>query len=185
MLFRSHVVFALYVFVLGMAATCTYLREGRRFAAFLSYWSWTSLLLYSYAGEKVPWLLMHVLMPMVLWGGMLLGEFLASERFLRRTGAYTALLGVGLLLFLQASLRLCFVNEANPVECMVYTQTSTDIQKTLRIIRALAEETGKGVQLPIGIQGESTWPYTWYLRDYKDWFHPGTFTAPRDRKSVV
>ncbi|HQM52818.1 MAG TPA: TIGR03663 family protein [bacterium] len=173
-----HVVFALYVFALGMAATCTCLREGRRFAAFVSYWSWTSLLLYSYAGEKVPWLLMHVLMPMVLWAGVLLGDFFASERFRRNTNAYAALLGVGLLLFLQASLRLCFVNEANPVECMVYTQTSTDIQKTLRIINALAEETGKGLQLPIGIQGESTWPYTWYLRDYKDWFHPGTFTAP-------
>lgn len=180
-----HVLFALYVLAVGLAATCTYLRQGRRFPAFLSYWSWTSLLLYSYAGEKVPWLLMHVLMPMALWAALILGEFLESERFRRTTGAYTALLGVGLFLSLQASLRLCFVNEANPVECMVYTQTSTDIQKTLRMIQELAEETGKGLQLPMGIQGESTWPYTWYLRDYKDWFHPGTFTAPSKMVAVV
>ncbi|MEI6632729.1 MAG: flippase activity-associated protein Agl23 [Chlamydiota bacterium] len=173
-----HIVFVLYVLVIGMAATCAYLREGRRFPAFLSYWSWTSVLLYSYAGEKVPWLLMHVLMPMVLWAAVILGELLEAERFRRKTCLYATLLGAGLLLFLQASLRLCFVNEANPVECMVYTQTSVDIQKTLRIIAGLAEETGKGFQFPMGIQGESTWPYTWYLRDYKDWFHPGAFTAP-------
>lgn len=172
------IVFTLYVIAIGLAATCTYLREGRRFAAFLSYWSWSSFLLYSYAGEKVPWLLMHALMPMVLWTALILGEFLESERFAWRKGLWTALLAAGLLLFLQASLRLCFVNESNPVECMVYTQTSTDIQKTLRIIQGLADETGKGLQMPMGIQGESTWPYTWYLRDYKDWFHPGTITAP-------
>ncbi|MDD5556402.1 MAG: TIGR03663 family protein [bacterium] len=178
-----HVVFALYVLVLGLTATVAYLREGRRFPAFLSYWTWTSILLYSYAGEKVPWLLMHILTPMLLWAALLLGEFLRSERFRRAPRAFCTLFAAGLLLTLQASLRLCFVNEANPVETMVYTQTSWDIKHSLDEIARLAERTGKGFALPIGVQGESTWPYTWYLRDYKEWFHPGAFTSPR--KAVV
>lgn len=170
-----HIVFAIYVFAIGLTATCLYLAEGRRFPAFLAYWSWTSVLLYSYAGEKVPWLLMHVLIPVVLWASLFLGEFIGSERFKRMSAVYSVLIGAGLLIFLQASLRLCFVNEANPVETMVYTQTSVDITKSLKTIADFAESTGKGDKFPLGIQGDSTWPYTWYLRDYKDWFHPGTF----------
>ncbi len=178
-----HIFFAAYVFTIGMAATCSYLRDGRRFPAFLSYWAWMSVLLYSYAGEKVPWLLMHPLMPMALWTALVLDDFFRGGRFQRRAGLYAFLLAAGLLLFLQASLRLCFVNEANPVECMVYTQTSVDIQKTLKIISGLAEETGRGLQIPIGIQGESTWPYSWYLRDYKEWYQHAVFSAPN--KMVV
>ncbi len=180
-----HIVFALYIFAIGFTATCNYLKEGRRFPAFLAYWSWTSILLYSYAGEKVPWLLMHVLMPIVLWAGLFLGEFLRSERFMRRGVAYSVLLGIGLLLFLQASLRLCFVNEANPVECLVYTQTSVDIKSSLKTIADLAESSGKGFKFPLGVQGDSTWPFTWYLRNYKDWFHPGSFTDTSKAVIVV
>jgi uncharacterized protein (TIGR03663 family) len=185
MISTIHIVFAVYVLTLGLAATCTYLKEGRRFPAFLAYWSWTSILLYSYAGEKVPWLIMHALLPIILWTGLLLGEFLESARFARRPAAYAVLLGIGLLLLLQASLRLCFVNEANPVECMVYTQTSVDIKKSIQTIADLAEESGKGLNFPMGIQGESTWPYTWYLRDYKEWFHPGNFASPSKAVVVV
>ena len=180
-----HVVFALYVFIIGLTATCHYLKDGRRFPAFLAYWSWTTLLIYSYAGEKVPWLLMHVLMPFILWASLFLDEFLRSDRFRRAAALYTVLMAVGLFLFLQASIRLCFFNEANPEERMVYTQTSEDITKSLKEISDIAERTGKGLNLPIGVQGDATWPYTWYLRDYKRWFHPGAFTSPREAVIVV
>lgn len=179
-----HIVFAVYIFVIWLAAACHYLAEGRRFPAFLAYWGMTSVLLYSYAGEKVPWLLMHILMPLVLWGSLFLSEFVESERFRRHMNAYLILLGVGLLLSLQASLRLCFINEANPVERMVYTQTSVDIVECLREIEAYAAQTGKGLNFPIGVQGESSWPFTWYLRDYKNWFSPGSITKA-DKEIVV
>ncbi|MCX6340400.1 MAG: TIGR03663 family protein [Candidatus Aureabacteria bacterium] len=180
-----HIVFALYVFAIGLTATCHYLKDGRRFPAFLAYWSWISILLYSYAGEKVPWLLMHILIPVILWASLFLGEFIQSERFRRMTRAYSVLLAVGLLLFLQASLRLCFINEANPVETMVYTQTSVDIKKSLKTIADFAESSGKGLKFPLGIQGDSTWPYTWYLRDYKEWFQPGTLANASKAVVVV
>jgi uncharacterized protein (TIGR03663 family) len=180
-----HVVFAIYIFVIGLTATCHYLKDGRRFPAFLAYWSWMSILLYSYAGEKVPWLLMHVLIPLVLWASLFLGEFIGSERFKRMSAVYSVLIGLGLLLFLQASLRLCFVNEANPVETMVYTQTSVDITKSIKRIADFAESTGEGLKFPLGVQGDSTWPYTWYLRDYKEWFHPGTFADAKEAIVIV
>jgi uncharacterized protein (TIGR03663 family) len=180
-----HVVFALYIFALLFTAVCNYLKVGRRFPAFLAYWSLMSVLIYSYAGEKVPWLLMHILMPIVLWASLMLGEFLGSERFRRNANLYSVLLGIGLLLFIKASLQLCFVNEADPAERMVSQQTSTDIKSPLREIAVLAERTGMGRNLPIAVQGDCVWPFAWYLRDYKDWFSPGPINDTKEAVVIL
>ncbi len=175
-----HIVFALYLFAIWFAATCNYLRDGRRFPAFLAYWSMMSVLIYSYAGEKVPWLLIHILMPMILWASLILGEFLGSKRFRQHVYLYYVFLVMGLFLFLQASIRLCFVNEANPVEWMVSQQTSVDIKDCLKEITSLSEQTGKGLNFPIGVQGNCVWPFAWYLRDYKNWFSPGPINDTKE-----
>ncbi|RMF51208.1 MAG: hypothetical protein D6755_00090 [Anaerolineae bacterium] len=49
------------------------------FPIFFLYWSMTSLLAYSVAGEKMPWLTYHITLPMTLLGGWALGRF--SEGF--------------------------------------------------------------------------------------------------------
>lgn len=180
-----HVVFALYIFAILSAATCDYLKEGRRFPAFLAYWSMMSILIYSYAGEKVPWLLMHVLMPIILWAGLMLGEFLGSERFRRHGNLYSALLGLGLALFLHASLRLCLIREADPTECVISQETSTDVKNCLKEIAALAERTGLGRNLPIAVQGDCVWPFAWHLRDYKDWFSPGPINDTKEAVVIL
>jgi len=86
------------------------------------------------------------------------------------------MMAIGLLLSLQASIRLCFYNAANPVELMVYTQTSMDIKEPLNMISAMAEKLGGDMNLCMAVQGESSWPLTWYLRTYKNWLHWGRFT---------
>jgi predicted membrane-bound mannosyltransferase/DNA-binding beta-propeller fold protein YncE len=44
--------------------------------SFLAYWSITSLAAYSFAGEKMPWLTVHIALPMIIFGGWGIGEFL-------------------------------------------------------------------------------------------------------------
>jgi len=171
-----HIVFALYVFILCVTAMCIYLRNGQRFPAFLSYWCCTSILIYSYGIGKTPWLLIHILMPIILWASFFIKEFLASERFRSAPIVYGVMMAIGLLLSLQASIRLCFYNAANPVELMVYTQTSMDIKEPLNMISAMAEKLGGDMNLCMAVQGESSWPLTWYLRTYKNWLHWGRFT---------
>ena len=39
-------------------------------AALLVYWSVSSLALFTYAGEKMPWLTIHIAMPMILAAGL-------------------------------------------------------------------------------------------------------------------
>ncbi|MGB9724494.1 MAG: flippase activity-associated protein Agl23 [Chloroflexia bacterium] len=45
------------------------------FQAFLAYWAVFSILAFSWAGEKSPWLLLHVALPLVLLAGLALERF--------------------------------------------------------------------------------------------------------------
>ena len=56
---------------------------------FLAYWSLTSLAAYSFAGEKMPWLTVHIVLPMILFGGWGIGVFLQKvnwEHFSKTRG---------------------------------------------------------------------------------------------------
>lgn len=56
-----------------------------------------------------------------------------------------------------------------PVEMLVYTQTSGDIPALRDLIDKAARDSGKGRDLPIVVDPSDgfTWPWAWYLRDYK------------------
>ena len=56
--------------------------ENFTFFLFLSYWAVASLLLYSYLQEKVPWLVVHIVLPFGILAGAYLGDFFsrASDR---------------------------------------------------------------------------------------------------------
>lgn len=43
---------------------------------FLGYWSITSILVFSFAGERMPWLTVHMALPMILLTGWILGKYL-------------------------------------------------------------------------------------------------------------
>lgn len=43
---------------------------------FLAYWTITSLAAYTFAGERMPWLTVHIALPMILFGGWGFGQFL-------------------------------------------------------------------------------------------------------------
>ena len=55
--------------------------EGRRrslFVAFLIYWWISALVFYSWAGEKMPWLVVHPVEPMILLAGRFMGDVMDS-----------------------------------------------------------------------------------------------------------
>jgi predicted membrane-bound mannosyltransferase len=178
-----HIVFAAYVLVLGLAATFAYLKRGRRFPAFLAYWLWTSLLLYSYAGEKVPWLLMHVLVPTVLWTALLLGEFFKSERFRRIPAVYAVLLLIGSSCCSRRRSASASSMRRTPWSAWCtprlrgHQEVGADDRRPRRADRHGAQPAHRD---PGGIHLAYT-PGT--LRDYKDWFHPGGFASPARRSS--
>jgi len=57
-------------------------QDGQRpvpYVPMLVYWLVMALLIYSWAGEKMPWLLLHIAVPMTLLGGWALGRLLEVD----------------------------------------------------------------------------------------------------------
>lgn len=75
--------------------------EGRIFVSFLVYWLLVSVVVYSWAGEKMPWLTVHLVLPMVLLGGWFLDRTLVGADWpgLVRRGALTLALLLALLAY--------------------------------------------------------------------------------------
>jgi len=80
--------------------------ERRTFVSFLAYWLLASLVIYSWAGEKMPWLIVHMVLPLVLLGGWFLDRTLAGAnwRGLIRRGALSLALLLALLAYLALML---------------------------------------------------------------------------------
>ena len=88
----------------GIVATIYYLIRRNIFTTFLIYWAGAALVLYSTAGEKMPWLSLHIALPLILLTGRFIGSFLAKIPW-RQMGAgfyFSILLPVVLLFFLGA-----------------------------------------------------------------------------------
>ena len=86
---------------LGLVAiTYLALRRGNRFEWFLVHWALASLLLYTVAGEKMPWLLTHMALPFAVLAGRYIGQLLQEIRWPStiRAGGVALLLSAPLLL---------------------------------------------------------------------------------------
>jgi uncharacterized protein (TIGR03663 family) len=70
-------------------------RSEARFLAFLIFWNITTLFIYSWAGEKMPWLVVHPALPMIILTGKFAGDLfgrVAWREVWQRGGALLALL---------------------------------------------------------------------------------------------
>ena len=71
-------VYEIPILLFGTMGIIYFLRKKDKnapFFLFLSYWAVASLLLYSYLQEKVPWLVVHIVLPFGILAGAYLGEF--------------------------------------------------------------------------------------------------------------
>ena len=151
------------------------IRRGDAFGRFLVFWFLATLLALSLAGEKMPWLTVHLALPLALIAGRFLGgviEGLGSDTY-RRAADYARPLAVGLAVFLFAvSIRTALVasfdHSDEPYELLIYVQTTQELVEVSELIDQEAETSGLGNQLPILVDSADgfTWPWAWYLRDY-------------------
>lgn len=192
--------------VFGLAGIVYSLAKPTRFRLFLVYWCLGNIFIYSWAAEKMPWLMIHMTMPMMLLAAIALQPCVlacyhfAKERVFTRSaepvlssdlqqeiparsrprvGVGQATLGLSgvvmavllLLPTLHNMYEVSYVHPADgPHEMMVYVQTTTDVNIVMAQIEALDQKDFNGShKLHIGVTGDATWPFAWYLRDY-----PGT-----------
>lgn len=233
-----------------------FLFRRRPFASFLIYWLAGALILYSWAGEKMPWLVLQLGLPLVLlaslalahmvnadhWRdgvrdrlwlvgtavvslvvilalantprplGVALTDLQAQNLWLRwmlmvavlATVAYLGLraaerlglsrslrtLALGSLVVLvpltvHTGVQAAFVNGDVATEMIVYTQTTPDVTMVMREIERLGERTGQGRDLKVAYDSDVSWPFEWYLRDWRGRAFYGTGTPPADAPVVL
>lgn len=170
-----HLAMALFYVQMLTHGAATFFVRGRFVEAFLTFWTVTMLFAYSYAGEKVPWLTVHVAGPLCLLAGLYANRWLAAGRWARP--AWRAALYAGVALVALWQVRnvnyVALVHPTSPAERIVYNHTSPDIEVAVETIREVAHKTNAGRRLPMLIKGEMEWPLYWYLRDWPNAF-PGT-----------
>lgn len=148
-------------------------------ATFLVWWAVMSYALYSWAGEKMPWLSIHIALPLILLAGLFLGNVLASRRSWLVIGI-GSLFAVLLAVEIHSTFVLNYVDGANPTEMLIYVQTSQDVPNTVTAINTLSRRIHAGNQLQIGLDNSDVggWPFTWYLRDYSRVSETSSFSGP-------
>ena len=162
----------------ALAGGAWLLWRGDRLARLLAWWFASTFVALSFAGEKMPWLTVHLAVPLALLAGHALGAALpaARRRLLdRRTSAAWGAAGAcaaGALLVAALSLRTAFGaafgHPDTPIEPLIYTQTSPDVPVLARRIEAHAASNAGLTPIVIDTTASLTWPWAWYLRDAPD-----------------
>lgn len=145
-----------------------YLRRPTWLTTLLIWWVVCALTIYSWAGEKMPWLIIHITTPLVLLTARYLGELVTSQvrnAWEKRIawGAF-ALLG---LWTVHTSWPVNFERPDTPKDILVYTQTAPDVKKVMEDIERLSSKPATLV----------TW--VWSSRVVPGGLSPGTCVTSR------
>ena len=122
-----------------------------RFTRFVVIWTMGSFGFYSWAQEKVPWLLVPILLPTVLLAAMWFGQLIESRAITRPlTALVLAAVGALTLWTLVASNYLYDAPrpDENPnarhAELLAYVQSTYDIEKVMKRIEQVGKTLGTG-----------------------------------------
>ena len=214
-----------------------HLRQNRvYFLLFSIWWVVMSWVAYTVAGEKMPWLLVHMAQPMCILGGWYLGRLINRVdwatvrqsnaiwlvglapallytlfrlffnlpfgadrsigdlsgtiqwvltlivlaaivylivRWTRSVGGWSAarLLSVGvvallLMLTVRFSYMLTYINYDMATEYLVYAHGGPDLKRALSEIDLISERTVGGRNIVVAYDDDSSWPLSWYMRQY-------------------
>jgi len=115
-------------------------------------------------GVRLTWGAVALLVAVVTTG------FVASHLGRRTLPLLAVLIVVASLAFFSVRTMIQVTFERGDVasDMLIYTHSSPDITRMADEIDALAEVTGKGLDLPIAVDTPQSfaWPWVWYLRDY-------------------
>jgi uncharacterized protein (TIGR03663 family) len=152
------------VIVLGIVGAVAAFRRPTLLRLFLVWAFVVSLVVYSWAGEKFAWLVLHPLLPLILLAGVGVQELWASRRTLPGKIALGAT-ALALAYTVYASALVNAVHPADPREFLVSTQSSTDVADEARRIVALSERRGGKLKVLVDSAEGATFPWAWYFRD--------------------
>jgi len=148
------------------------------FVAFLIFWTLASLFIYGWAGEKMPWMVVHQALPLILLGAKFGGQLargLAGREGLSRLGLQArrpALLVAAVTLILLGGLTVrtawqaAYANADYATELLVYAHGGADVKPLMAEVAEISRRTAGDKQIVVAYDQEAAWPLEWYLREY-------------------
>jgi uncharacterized protein (TIGR03663 family) len=147
--------------VVVLAAAGAWLRRDEPFVQFLTLYALATLAVYSWAGEKFGWLMLHPLLPCALLAGVGVQAIWARRAAWPArlaAGAAAVLFGVSVLGATRASFDRA---AADPREIFISPQTSV---ASADAVIALRDRDRPSAPLLFAVDSTIQWPWTWYLR---------------------
>jgi uncharacterized protein (TIGR03663 family) len=155
------------VLVLGAVGTVVALRRPTLLRVFLVWDFVLSLVVYSWAGEKFAWLVLHPLLPLLLLAGIGVQVIWdARRRWYGVLGLAACVAGVAYLGY--SSFLASAEHSADPREFLVTTQSSPEVARVAdRVLAeaAAAEREGRPYAITVDASEGATYPWAWYFRD--------------------
>ncbi len=146
--------------LLGAVGAVVAFRRPTLLRLFLVWAFVLSLAVYSWAGEKFAWLVLHPLLPLILLAGIGLQAIWDS-----RSKVALALASLALAYSVYASFVSNAIYRAHPREFLVSTQSSEEVGRSAREVLDLAERRGGDLKVTIDSSEGATFPWAWYFRD--------------------
>jgi uncharacterized protein (TIGR03663 family) len=164
------------VLLLAVVGAAVTIRRPTLLRAFLIWGFVCSLAVYSWAGEKFAWLVLHPLLPLVLLAGVGLQAIWEARR--RPLGmAAIAVAVVGFAYLGIASYWVNAVHRADPRELLVSTQSSEDVKRVAERVVAANDRAKSPLRVTVDAAEGATFPYAWYFRHLEKVQYPDLSTA--------
>ncbi len=158
--------FELPLLVMGVAGFYYSFRRTSKFAVFVAAWAVIVYLVYSFIPYKTPWLVLNILLPLALMGGIFINTVYIRVKKRWHYAVFYPLYVCIFGFFCYQSILLNFKNYDDERYELVYVQTKRDIYNLLDRLESLSNTCGKNMS--INIVSREYWPLPWYLREYKN-----------------
>ncbi len=176
-------IFTLLLVILGSGLLAYFsFSEMGLFKTFLMLWTVAAFCDYSFAGERMPWLILHPLLPMMLLTGTFLGELWQRAVKYRMVVMTVFILLLTVMVHNTAMVNF-YGDGANPAELLVYVQTSTDVPQVVKQLKNMSLRLKGNLDMNITVEDYCSWPFAWYLRDFKHVGYP-KFTATQAEGTI-
>jgi len=163
---QSSILIFLPVLVLGIIGA---IHIKNRFIAFLVFWTFSNFFIYSYVQEKVPWLVLNPLLPLLLIAATYIGELLSGLNIRSRSGAAIIIfLVISSAFFVHTSLLLNYKNYTDPAEPIIQASQppqekySEFLNKTFEISSQYSNQSTEIQVIDVELETQ----LLWYARHY-------------------
>lgn len=158
-------------FVFGILGAYQYYVDGRKFMAFLTYWTFATLSIYSYVGEKVPWLTVHVALPACLMAAVYAVQgwrrFVANRelpQFQWRRAAAIGLLAITVLWQFRIGYITTYITAGTPNDLLSQVHNTKDVKFVVDWIERVSYETGDRPEgISFAVVGTPVWAFYFHF----------------------